>query len=229
MTLQPIFFLRFIYTIMMLGISFSIGIKIASKYFEHKNIVFLLVGITAIIVSEPWWVTPIDAMLLFLGYSPVPENISQVIGAVGLPIGIFTWLYAITELMYKNKQKIILLVAAVYCVLFEVVFIYLLFTYHNLRENLLPLLIIGGYIASFLVLILVTGFLFTREGLKADDPTLRLKAKFLRVAFIFYFFAGIGVMAQIFAFIVSIFLIISAFTFYFGFILPEKVKNIFIK
>ena len=82
---------------------------------------------------------------------------------------------------------------------------------------------------SFLIVVLVTGLLFARESLKSDEPTLRLKAQFLRVAFISYFFAGMGVMAQIFDFMVSIFLIISAFTFYFGFALPKKIEKIFIK
>jgi len=229
MTLQPIYLLRFIYTVILLGISFSIGIKIASKYFEHKTRVFLLVGITAIIVSEPWWVTPIDAMLRFLGETPLPENVSQFIGAVGLPVGIFTWLFAITDLIYNNNQKIILIISAFYCGFFEVLFIPLSFTYPDMREHLPSLLIIGGYMFSFLIVVLVTGLLFARESLKSDEPTLRLKAQFLRVAFISYFFAGMGVMAQIFDFMVSIFLIISAFTFYFGFALPKKIEKIFIK
>ncbi len=228
MALQPIYLIRFFYFFFMLGISFSIGIKIALKYFEHNNKVFLLVGITAIIVSEPWWTTPIDAMLLFLGHPILPDVVSQFIGAVGLPIGIFTWLYAITELMYKQNQKKLLIISALYCGFFEVLFIPIALTYHRIVEHLVPMIIIGSYLVSFLLVVLITGLLFAQESIKSDEPTLRLKGRFLRFAFIFYFLAGMGFIVRIFDVLITLFLIISAFGFYFGFALPERIKKMFL-
>lgn len=238
MAFNPIYLIKFVFFTVILSLSFLLGIKIMSKYFEHKKKEFLLVGITAIIVSEPWWVTPIENMLLFLDAAPLSSGVIQFITFFALPVGIFSWLFALTELIYKGNQKRLLIISAIYSVIFEVLFIPLTVTYPDMREHLPSLLIIGGYMFSFLIVTLVTGLLFARECIKSDDPVLRLKAQFLRVSFISFFlvsnlsflFLRYRTLANNPLFLLmGTLLMISAFSFYFGFILPERIKKIFIK
>ena len=238
MALNPIFLIRCVFFTFILSLSFLLGIKIMSKYSEHKKREFLLVGITSIIVSEPWWITPIESMILFLDATPLSSGVIQFVTFFALPVGIFTWLFAIIELMYKENQKRLLITATIYSFSFEVLFIPLTLTYPNMREHLLALLIIGGYMFSFLIVTLVTGLLFARECIKADDPALRIKAQFLRVSFItffivsnlsFIFYENRRLENNPIFLLTGTLLAISAISFYFGFILPERVKKIFIK
>ena len=52
MTLEPMEILSGSLSLAAIVLSFFIGLKIASKYFEHKRREFLLVGITGIILTR---------------------------------------------------------------------------------------------------------------------------------------------------------------------------------
>ena len=74
--------------------------------------------------------------------------------------------------------------------------------------------------------------LFTKESLRSQSPTIKLKGKFLSIALITFV---IGVLIpyisiDISALIISrLTLIVSAIGFYIGFMLPKWVENLFIK
>ena len=80
---------------------------------------------------------------------------------------------------------------------------------------------------------LIPGILIARESLKSDDKEIKLKGRFLLAAFISWTIGAIMDAALqpniITLTIARLILISSALEFYTGFLLPEKVKKIFLK
>jgi hypothetical protein len=91
------------------------------------------------------------------------------------------------------------------------------------------------YLLFSIVLLLVTGFLFARASLKSAEPEIKLKGKFLILAFVTF---AIGTVIDVIAadspteltiLLARIFVIISSISFYIGFTLPKFIKELFIK
>ncbi len=216
-----------------------VGIKIASKYvkLEEKNLLF--VGIVWIGLSEPWFATVVAFMLAFLFGIPTTVEAFLLIGFAFTPVTMVLWGYVITDFIYKEKQKIILLIVGIYGLLFEILFLFLLFTQPSLLAEMIspwrivykPL--IQLWIISLLVLFAITSSLFCRESLRSDNPKIKLRGKFLLLAFITYILGGIletFYTPFIYMIIIKRVVTISAsIEFYFGFILPERVEKLFLK
>jgi hypothetical protein len=146
---------------------------------------------------------------------------------------------AFTDLMYKEKQKIILALIVIYGIVYEIFFFFLFFT----NISLLGEIGTGGtfdtnyglYIIlnqMFLLLIVfVTGTIFARQSTKSSDPEVKLKGKLLLVAFYSFFLGAIlDVLSQFSPFLLTtarMILIIAALAFYGGFILPDWLKRYF--
>ncbi|TXT59199.1 MAG: conserved membrane protein of unknown function [Promethearchaeota archaeon] len=90
-----------------------------------------------------------------------------------------------------------------------------------------------GFAISIILIMVSTGILFARESLRSENPDLRLKGKFLIAAFLSYTIGAIldsAVPLNLISLTVArVILISSAIEWYFGFILPERVKNLVIK
>ncbi|MGQ4875577.1 MAG: hypothetical protein ACP6IY_16030 [Promethearchaeia archaeon] len=219
-------------------ISLSVGIKIFSKYFKLKQRVFFFVGLAWIFISCPWYPGGISFIMVLISGQYLDANIYMILGNVLIPIALVCWMVAFTDLVYKSKQKLIITAFIIYGAVFYVIFFYLL--------GIDPLLIgeVKGidvkyntfvviYSISVLFIVIITGILFTRESLKSEDPEIRLKGKFLLLAFIL-FVIGASLDAMLTLNIITLILfrgfeISSAIAFYFGFILPERIKKFLIK
>jgi len=225
MALQPYYLIEFFINLFLIALSIFVGWKIALKYLEHKRIEFICVGITAITISEPWWTFPINSFLLFLGGTMLPTQLTQLIGFVGIPIGIFTWIYAITTLMYEKRKKTIVSISAIYLFSSELFYIPTIVLNIDYTANFGLYLILNIYFISFMLIVLVTGLIFARENLIAENPVIRVQGIFMIIAFLSY---SIGFFYSIMGgiiWIADIIFIISAFSFYFGFALPERIKR----
>jgi len=91
------------------------------------------------------------------------------------------------------------------------------------------------YLLFSIILFLITGFLFARRSLKAENSEIKLKGKFLIIAFLTF---TIGTMidvigaespTEITIFLARTFVRVSSICFYIGFTLPRFIKNLFIK
>ena len=137
-------------------------------------------------------------------------------------------------------QKIIVSIAIIQSILYEIVFFYFIFTDISviaIKEGIFndelttPFLI---YILIILVIAILTGFSFGIESFKSANPEIKLKGKFILAAWL-SFFIGALLDAGLFAFtamlliLVRIILMSSAIEFYFGFFLPKWIKEILIK
>ena len=98
-----------IFSIIYVIINTYVGLRIAKKYFEVKQRVFLLVGITWVGLASPWWPSSVFFVIALIdgvGLENNPE-LYFLIGNLLIPFFLLLWIVAITDLLYKDKQKLI--------------------------------------------------------------------------------------------------------------------------
>jgi prolipoprotein diacylglyceryltransferase len=90
-----------------------------------------------------------------------------------------------------------------------------------------------SFIGFALVTTLITGILFAKKLLQSDDNITRLKGKIIMIAFISFVIGAVFDAAvplnAISLIVVRLVLISSAFSYYLGFLMPEKLSNWIIK
>jgi len=220
-------------------ISIIVGVKLILKYFRYKQRTFLLVGLTWIGMVSMWYPSAINVIYFTITGSGIPDLLFMLIGNGLIPITSFIWMIAFTDLLYKEKQKIILIVFGILSALFEIFYLYFLFIDPSvLGEVLSPVdatwrLPITLYQASTLVMILITGTLIGRGSLKSSDPEVRLKGKFLFAAIYSFILGGIFEIFSDLSIIILItgrlILVSASIEFYLGWILPDWMKKRLLK
>lgn len=220
-------------------ISIFVGLRILFKYFEYKRRELILVGISWIGIASPWIPDSIN-FIMILGFSSIlTEEAYLIIGNVFMPLIIICWLIVITDFLYKARQKLILILCLIWTVIFETIFFTLLFIDSSLVGTFLgPFHVEFGDFITFtllftIVILLISGLLFARESLKSEDKEIKLKGKFLIVAFLSFTIGAILdssiSLIPITVVITRLILISSSIEFYIGFILPKWVKKFLIK
>jgi len=238
--MEPLDFLNGSLSLIVVAISFYVGLHILSKYFTLKKKEFLLVGLVAIFTSEPWWPHVISFFLALASMAPLTEQSYFLIGNIFIPIAILCWLMALTKFMWDEKKKVILIFGLLYVIIYEIIllsFIYII-DYQLIGETIgavdvqyKPLMII--LLITALAIILPTGLLFARESLKSDNKEVRLKGKFLIIAFV-CFCAGatvdVLILSDPFSLIIARTLLVAAsIGFLGGFIPPDWLKKMFLQ
>ncbi len=232
-------------------ISLIIGITILSKYFEFKNRLYILVGISWIGVAIPWMPDSISFLMNLIIQKSLDPGWYFIIGNCFLPIALITWSIAFTDMIYRQAQKKIVLIVIILSILFEIIFFTLFFIDIDLIGTIDPVIRpftadFGLFIIIYLMLailyMLVTGVIFAQKSVKLEDREVRLKGKLLRAAFITFTVAAVldaslGMIFEdpadpllaVMVVIVRVLLIFSALEFYGGFLLPKWMKEIFMK
>jgi len=155
-----------------------------------------------------------------------------------VPLTGFFYIVAITDLIYKKYQKLLTISEIMNTVGFEIICIYSLFTNPSLiitKTDPTSIVLSSFVVLSILALstmVLLFGFLLSINLLKSNDPEVKLKGKLLNIAYILFLIGGFMDMVELTTlldFIDRIILILSSILFYFGFILPDWMKKIFIK
>ena len=239
MILEPLDYLNGTLSIIIVTTNIIVGINIASKYFQYKQREFLLVGIFWMGIACPWYPSSISFLVALATGKGLEIQIYLIIGDVLIPLLIVIWLAGITDLMYKNKQQIILILASIYGILFEIMFFYLLFTDYTLLGELQGIVDVQYkvflilYIFSVFIILLITGILFSLDLLRSEDPELKLKGKLILVGLLSFLIGAIMDASIPLNFITlpitRMILILSSVEFYAGFVLPKWTKKIFIK
>ena len=225
-------------------ISTLIGLRIVSKVFKHKRRELLLVGFTWILLCEIWWSSAFSFLAaLFTGVGFTPE-IYFSLGNLFVPIALLMWLTAFTDLVYKKKQNLILLIAAITGLIYYIIFFYFIFTdvsvigimFNAVDAEYRSFALF--YLISVLLVFFVTGILFSRVSMRSDNPEIRLKGKFLLLAVILFTIGAaldglkpflFGAILNVILIINRIILIISGLAYYSGFLLPRWIKELIIK
>ncbi|MHA1274546.1 MAG: hypothetical protein ACTSQJ_17065 [Promethearchaeota archaeon] len=221
-------------------ISVIVGLKIISKYFEYRKHELLLVGIAWIGMANPWMPDSINFILLIMNKPFLSDIAYFIIGNAFLPIFILLWLYAFTELLHMEKRRLVLIIALILSVIFEIVF----FTFIALNrldligKRLGPFYYeFSDFIYIFLIscisVVLITGLLFARESMKSEKLEIKLKGKLLLCAFLLFTAGALldasPILTEFTVVLTRVILISSALFFYSGFILPNWIKNLFLK
>ncbi|MBD3198216.1 MAG: hypothetical protein GF317_24415 [Candidatus Lokiarchaeota archaeon] len=239
MPLDPFEIVNGTFSLIFVVISVVIGITMILTYFKSNDKLLLLVGITWIGIVSPWYPSTISFLVALINDVGISRELYFLLGNVAAPVFIFIWLFAFTEFFYRKKRKIILLFGVVYGIIFEVIFLYLLIFDPSSIGTYTPPIDVdyeGIYMIlalSIIIILLTTGIKFSYESIKARRKDLQLKGKFLLIAFISY---GIGAILDavvhqslVLLIITRIILILAAVEWYFGFILPDWLKEKLIK
>lgn len=237
--LEPLEIVSGTFSLIFVIISVVVGLKIASKYFEFKQRDFLLVGIVWILIVEPWYPSSISFLVaLFNNGQGISDSLYFIIGNVLIPISVFIWMIAFTDLLYKEKQIIILVIFTAFGAGFYILFFSLLLSDPSLIGTIHGIVDVEyqSYMMIFLLavvaIILITGIIFARESLKSTNSEVKLKGHLLMAAFILWSVGAIldaAIPLTILTLIITrAILILSSIAFYGGFILPKWMKNIFL-
>ncbi len=240
-------------------ISFTIGLIILLKYFKFRNRLYILVGLTWGFLSLIWLPDSASFLrsLFFPQSGRLSVGMYFIIGNAFIPIALISWIIAYTDMINKEKQKLAVSLILIFTIAFEILFFTLFFIDINLRilwigtyttlfsADLGFLLIVFLFITT--IIILITGLQFAAKSIRSEDKDIRLKGKLLRGAFITFTIAVLleksarsillGVVFQnpndpiltIMLAVVRVLLVLSAFAFYGGFLLPRWIKEIFTK
>lgn len=245
MSLTPIQFVIGALSLTFMILSLFIGILIISKYFEFKKKLLLLVGFTWVIMSELWWSSSISFLVALVNDVGLPDEVYFLLGNLFVPVALFCWITAFTEMKYKKYQRHFQLIFIIVGGFYYFIFLYFIsMDVANIGTMRGP--VDGVYTPLALVFLLtglftfvITGFIFAMESRKAESEETRFKGTLLYIAFICFLIGGglDGIKPFLFApealdiveVITRIFLIVSAFAFYWGFTLPTWLKKLFIK
>ena len=250
MVLELVDILQGSFSLIFVIISIIIGITILMKFFDQKNRLFVLVGISWIGVANPWIPDSISFLMNITIQQSLPVGWYFIIGNCFLQIALLTWLTAYTDMIKKKAQKKVLIITVALSILFEIVFFSLFFIDISLIGVINPLrpftvnfdIFITVYLLIVILAMVITGVIFAQKSVKAENREVRLKGKLLRAAFITFAVAAIldSLLGTIFedpadpllailVVVVRVLLIISALEFYGGFLLPRWMKEVFIK
>ena len=236
-------------------ISFIIGVTIISKYGKIKNRIYILVGLTWLMLSTLWLPEAGSFLMSLIIQQTLAIEWYFILGNVFIPIALLCWVTAYTDMVNKDKQKIAVALILILGVVFEGLFFYNFFLDINLLGVINPLRPFSADLGYFLTILLlisflilfVTGFKFARKSIKSENKEVRLKGKLLQFAFIAFTIAAllektarsilIGtvfldptiLLLSVILVIVRVLLISSAIAFYGGFLLPNWMKKVFTK
>lgn len=245
MTLTTIQYVMGTLTLIFVFISIVIGLKVLLRYFKEGKNEFLYIGLTWIIFSEIWWSASVSFLYVLFTGQGLSLELYFLIGNLLVPLGFFIWLVTFTNIKLREKQKIILIIMAIICALYEIMFFYFLFTDPSIigvlrgpidaeyRSFTLVFLMSG------MILFVITGTYFGYRSIKSSDPIISLRAKFLIAAFISFFIGASldGLKPFLFEesyldfiYIINRIILISAsLEFYCSFIMPKFIKRHFLK
>jgi len=235
MSLSPLDTINGVCSLIFVAISLLVGFIILSRYFRYKERIYFFVGMTWILISCPWWSSSLSFLVALSNGVGITPKAYFTIGNILVPFAIILWLFAFTEFLYTKKRKLILLVFALYGLIFEILFFTFLFVEPNLIGELNPPVdvrynsFIMIYLISFLLIVVITGLLFANLSLKSKDPEVKLKGKLLIIAYITFSVGALLDSAiplnEVTIIITRLILIISAICWYGGFLLPKWMKK----
>ncbi|MFX1444070.1 MAG: hypothetical protein ACFFHV_11695 [Promethearchaeota archaeon] len=224
------------FTLIFIIISLLVGIRILLKYFSYRKKEMLTVGLTWIFMSSGWWGSAFSFLSIILVQQTLNPVIYIFIGNAFIPIAVLCWIYSFTELAYPHLKKKLLIVFLIIYLPYEVYIIYYLIIDPSSIAIIVgtfyaqPTLIIMIFQVLAVLVAFITGIIFSRNSMKADDAKVSLKGKILMLAFITFtigaFMDAVIPLTPFTLIIVRLILISSAIFYLFGFLLPDKIAEL---
>ncbi len=223
-----------LFSLLFVIFSVIIGLKIALKYREFKQKTLILVGITWIVMSKPWWGSSISFLVYLFNGVGLSIFWYILITFSFISLTLTVWFVALNDLTRIKNFKPLISAYIIYALIFEVLILYFLFSDISVLGVLVdPVNIDLGvfliiYLLLDLVIFIISGFYFAYRSLQSEKPEIKLKGKFLLLAFLIYLIgAALETVLSFPPF--RVILVISAIMFYIGFMMPEMIKRRFLK
>ncbi|TFG30137.1 MAG: hypothetical protein EU532_01495, partial [Promethearchaeota archaeon] len=174
-----------LFSLLFVVFSVIIGLKIALKYREHKQRTLILVGITWITMSKPWWGSSVSFLVYLFNGVGISIVLYILINFSFISLVIIVWLIALNDLTKIRKFKAIISIFIIYAIIFEALILYFLFMDISVLGELTdPVNIdLGIFLIAYLLIdlfiFIISGFHFAFKSLKSEKPEIKLKGKFL--------------------------------------------------
>jgi hypothetical protein len=223
-----------IFSLVYVIISIILSLRIAFKYRVSREKSHLLVGLAMLGMSRIFWASSISFLSLLITGNGLPLFTYLIIIYPFQSIFLILWLIGLNDLMDISKYKKIIAIIMAIIFIFDAILLYYCFTdtsviavYVNPVDVAIGLITIT-YLLLILGLFVFSGIVFAIELLPIEKPETKLKGKFLLIAFVLFV---IGAVLETFISFppIRLVLAISAIIFYIGFIMPESIKNKFLK
>lgn len=229
-----------IFTLFYIIVTWFVALKIIAKYFELKQKIFLYAGTAYLGAAIPWTGVALNFIsVVFFDTVPSMELHFFVHGAIP-PFTL--WLWIVTNLKLSNvkpkKQKIIIGISFVIAIIFQIIYISIIFTDTKILGTLINEIQVDYapfselYLLIMAIIMISLGFKIGLRSMKSDIKRVRLKGKLIVYSFVL---ATFTFMLEIFVPILSIIIlarILVVFTgilFYGGFVLPKWMERLFLK
>ena len=190
-------------------------------------------------MSFPWVPDAINLFLILCFNTTLNETVYFFLVIGLLPIPLFTWLIAFTDLFTIKNQRIVLVIDLVLSAIFEIIFISILLTDVALVGRFVSVfqpeytIFFQLYFLSIIAIFSTTVIIFSLKSIRSKNPEIKLKGKFLFIAIILFLCGAIMdaiiPLTSITVIITRITLIIGGVMYYNGFILPNWIKNLLLK
>lgn len=231
----PVFIQSFSILLFVL-INLFCGIKIALKYFQTSAIEMLLIGIAWIGLAFLWIADAYKFIYDFFYDSPtlgnVFLNLILVIGIIPFPVMLWVAGFTILLNIKKRVRALILILVAVVFLILEILLFSTFFAAPNVSSYHFSSIYNYLIYIMCLLLVLITGIIFSVQALKSTNQKIKIKGKLLLLAFILF---TVGALIDtiftyndfIFNMTSRVLLIVSSLLFYIGFMLPDFLWNLF--
>ncbi|MFX0069598.1 MAG: hypothetical protein ACFFAO_00695 [Candidatus Hermodarchaeota archaeon] len=229
-----------IFSTMIVFIFVLVGLLTIRRYRKFQNQLYILWGIGLLGLGIPWLASSISFFMIITTGEGLTEVPYFFITLFPLAITSFFWMWTMTDLLIKEKQKFYLLIMVVTGVLFEIYLFYFLITdpsvigiLHNPPIDSTYYGITMLYMIFMMAVVSISLSIFIWQSFKLDNPEIKLKAKFLLAGLISFLFGsifdGMFPLNVVYIMIMRLILFTSAIEFYIGWNLPESIKKFFIK
>ena len=219
----------------------GIGIKMGLTYFNVKNKVFIYAGISVFGTALPWSGAAVYFLsLVFFDDVPPMEIYFLCLGGF-LPIASITWMITILNLFEVNptKEKLLKVISITFWLTIEVIYLTLVFTDTTLLGTLEDNKIVvnfAPFTQVFLLIalaqMLITTYMLGIYYWKSDRKKIQLQGKIITFAMCIFLTASL---LEIFIptiamnVVARILVMIYAYVYYGGFIMPEWLKRLILK
>jgi len=239
MELTSLEYLQGLFSLIFVLITVSVGIIIISKFFKVKKWEYLLIGIAWIGMASAYYPDGINFIMITL-YGKILSPLMYLLIATAFLIPVsYLWLFVISYLINIKHRKLVLVIFFVICAILEITLLSLLVIDPRLVGTFLnPFTVEFSLFTQVLLLFALVvfvgfGFLFTKNAFNSEKPEIRLKGKFLLIAFVSFlvgaFLDIILPITPLTVVITRLILVSSSIEFYFGYILPSWGKKVFLK
>ena len=219
--------------------TFILGALMISKYLKYKERTILLMGLSLMFVGQPWWPYGIASILYLTTGDFLSVRLHVLIGHILQPIAMLLWMVVISELLWKKRQKLVIILTACFSTIYESVILYTIFIDPSrfvIEDSPFDYRFQSLFVLcqlSSLIVVIITGILFYLGSRKSPQPENRLKGLLFLISVLSYATGAILdsslPLNLIVLVVVRILLLSSSIEVYMAFAMPKWVRKLFLK